>query len=186
MPFHRSPPALSLYGRLGPWLTVTDDYQVGQNVKATVVGRIEYGVLVELGSGVVALMNRKEIDWISTDPMETLRIGEEIDVKILSIDPDRKRMSVSRRTLLPNPQDAFVLTAQVGAVYLGTVRKCMDYGAFVEISPGVRGLLHISAMSDQGQNPSAEMKCSPGDRIRVRVINIDYDSRRISLAWAED
>ena len=182
MPPHLSPPTLSLCGRLGPWLTVTDDYQVGQDVQATVVGRIEYGLLVELVSGVVALLHSKEIDWISAQPMETLRMGEVIDVRILSIDSDRKRMSVSRRALLPNPQEAFVLTAQVGAVYLGTARKCMDYGTFVEIVPGVRGLLHISEMRGHAPNPSAGTSCSPGDRIRVRITGIDFDSRRITLA----
>lgn len=186
MPSHHSPPTLSLYGRLGPWLTVLDDYQVGQDVHAKVVGRIEYGVLVELGTGVVALMNRKEIDWTSVDPMQTLQMGEEINVRILSIDPERKRMSVSRRALLPNPQNAFVLTAREGEVYLGTVKKCMDYGAFVEIAPGVRGLLHVSEMVAQGQGPSASSVCSPGDGLRVRVIGLDHDSRRISLAMAWD
>ncbi len=175
-----------LYGQLGPWLTVTDDYQVGEDVQVTVVARIEYGLLVELGSGVVALLHRKEIDWTSVDPIETLRMGEVIDVRILSIDPDRKRMSVSRRALLPNPQDAFMQTVQVGAVYLGTVRKCVDYGAFVEIAPGVRCLLHVSEMAGPNEVASVARKCSIGDCIWVRISNIEHESKRITLAWWTD
>lgn len=186
MPSHRSPPALSYCGWFGPWLTITDEYQVGQDVKAIVVGRIAYGFLVELGSGIVALLHRKEIDWTSVDPMESLRNGEEINVRILSINPERKRMSVSRRALLPNPQDAFVLTARVGDVYLGTVKKNMGYGAFVEIAPGVRGLLHVSEMLVLGQELPSGTGISPECSLRVRIIGIDHVNRRISLAHALD
>ena len=186
MPSHRSPPALSHSGCFGPWLTITDEYQVGQDVKAIVVGRIAYGFLVKLGSGIVALLHRKEIDWTSVDPMESLRNGDVINVRILSINPERKWMSVSRRALLPNPQDAFVLTARVGDVYLGTVKKIMDYGAFVEIAPGVRGLLHVSEMVAQSQELSSGSRGSPDDSLRVRIIGIDHVNRRISLAQALD
>lgn len=153
---------------------MNNDYEVGQHVKATVVSKIEYGMRVELASGGVALLHRKDIDWISDDPMSLLSVGDVIDVRIISIDPERKRIKVSRRALLPNPQDAFVLNVQVGAVYLGTVRKILDYGAFIEIAPGVRGLLHSSEMGGQ--------TCSPGDSIRVRVVDIDYDSKHITLS----
>lgn len=184
MSSHRRPFSLPQYGLHGSWLNVLEDYQIGQDVQATVVGMIEYGMLVKLETGVVALLHRKEIDWISTEPLQVLQKGERVSVRILSIDPDRQRMSVSRRVLLPNPRDAFVQTAQVGTVYLGRVTKCMDYGAFVEIAPGVRGLLHISEMTVTSQEPLARAVCSPGESFLVRVIGIDHDIRRISLDLA--
>ncbi len=177
MPFNLTSSLLLQSGRLDPWQAVLEDYHVGQEVKVTVVGRIDYGLLVELSAGVVALLKRREIDWVSIEPMQALQIGEEVDVRIIGIDPDRQRMIVSRRVLLPNPLDAFVKTSQVGAVYLGTVRKCKAYGAFIELSPGVQGLLHNNKMTDHGLEPAAKI----GDNIRVRVIGIDQENQRIEL-----
>ena len=177
MPFTRRLSLLPQHGRLVPWLTVLEIYHVGQDVKATVVGSVDYGMLVELSCGIVALLRKGDIDWVSIKPMQALRIGEVVDVRIIGIDPDRQRMYVSRRVLLPNPIDAFVKTAQVGAVYLGTVRKCVLYGAFVELEPGVHGLLHNNKMTDYGLAPASKI----GDNIRVRVIGIDQEYRRIEL-----
>jgi small subunit ribosomal protein S1 len=177
MPSNRRLSLLSRYGRHDSWLTVQEDYHVGQDVRATVVGKKDSGMLVELSSGVVALLKRREIDWLSDEPMQALQIGEVVDVRIISIAPDRQRMSVSRRVLLPNPLDAFLKTVQVGAVYLGTVRKCRGYGAFVEIAPGVQGLLHNNKMTGHCQEAAANI----GDNIYVRVISIDQDNRRIAL-----
>jgi len=177
MPLHHRPFSPLQYGRLDPWLTVLDVYHVGQEVKATVVGKNDSGMLVELSAGVVALLKRREIDWTSDEPMQALQIGEEVDVRIISIDPDRQRMRVSRRVLLPNPLDAFLETAEVGTVYLGTVRKCILYGAFVEQEPGVHGLLHNNKMTDFGLAPASKI----GDNISVRVIGIDQNNRRIEL-----
>ncbi|MBP6421600.1 MAG: S1 RNA-binding domain-containing protein [Propionivibrio sp.] len=177
MQSNRRPSLLSQFGRLNPWLTVLEVYHVGRDVKATVVGSIDYGMLVELNSGIVALLRKGDIDWVSIEPMQALRIGEVVDVRIIGIDPDRQRMYVSRRVLLPNPIDAFVKTAQVGAVYLGTVRKCVLYGAFVELEPGVHGLLHNSKMTGHCLASASKI----GDNINVRVIGIDQENRRIEL-----
>ena len=186
MQSNRRPSLLSQFGRLNPWLTVLEVYHVGRDVKATVVGSIDYGMLVELNSGIVALLRKGDIDWVSIEPMQALRIGEVVDVRIIGIDPDRQRMYVSRRVLLPNPIDAFVKTAQVGAVYLGTVRKCVLYGAFVEIAPGVQGLLHISEMAGEMKELTARSGCTLGVCIRVCIIGIDSVNRRISLAPVND
>lgn len=177
MPLNRKLSLLPQYGRIDPWLTVLEDYHVGQEVKATVVGKKDSGMLAELSAGVVAMLKRSEIDWTSVEPMQALQIGEVVDVRIIGIDPDRRRMSVSRRVLLPNPLDAFVKTAQVGAVYLGTVRKSKVYGAFVEIAPGVHGLLHSNKMAGHCLEPAATI----GDNIFVRIIGIDQENRRLEL-----
>lgn len=173
--------------RQSSWLSVLNNYHVGQDVKATVVGQIEYGMLVKLGTGIVALLHRREIDWISIDiePMQVLQLGENINVRIMRIDTDRQRMSVSRRVLLPNPHDEFVKTAQVGTIYFGTVWKYEDYGAFVEIAPGVHGLLHINEMEGAIINRDGSAR-TPGDLIRVCIIMIDSVNRRISLASVKD
>ena len=177
MQSNRRPSLLAQFGRLNPWLNVLEVYRVGQEIKAIVVGSVDYGMLVELSSGIVALLRKGDIDWVSIKPMQALRIGEVVDVRIIGIDPDRQRMYVSRRVLLPNPIDAFVKTAQVGAVYLGTVRKCVLYGAFVELEPGVHGLLHNNKLTDYGLVPASKI----GDNINVRVIGIDQENRRIEL-----
>ena len=177
MPLQHRPFSLLHYGSLNPWLTVLDVYHVGQEVKATVVGKNDSGMLVELSAGVVALLKRREIDWVSIEPMHALQIGEVVDVRIIGIDPDRQRMRVSRRVLLPNPLDAFLKTAQVGTVYLGTVRKCKAYGALVDIYPGVQSLLHNNKLTDHGLGTAAKI----GDKILVRIIGIDQENRRIEL-----
>jgi ribosomal protein S1 len=164
--------------RMRPWLTVLEDYRVGQDVRATVISWIEYGALLKLGTGVIGLLHMKEIDWISIEPQQVLRLGEEVEVRILSINSDKRRMNLSRRVLLPNPMDAFVKTAQVGKVYLGTVWKCEGYGAFVEIAPGVRGLLHNNEI---GWDTAAKKGCTAGDIISVQIIGVDQVSRRIAL-----
>ena len=177
MPLHHRPFSPQQYGRPDPWLTVLEDYHVDQEVRVTVVGKNDSGMLVELSAGVVALLKRREIDWVSVEPMYALQIGEVVDVRIIGIDPDRQRMRVSRRALLPNPLDAFMKTAQVGTVFLGTIRKCILYGAFVELEPGVHGLLHNNKMTDYGLAPASKI----GDNISVRVIGIDQENRRIEL-----
>lgn len=164
--------------RIRPWLTVLEDYRVGQDVKATVISWIEYGALLKLGTGVIGLLHMNEIDWVRVEPQQMLQIGEKTEVRILSINPDKQRMNFSRRVLLPNPMNAFVKTAQVGEIYLGTVWKCEGYGAFVEIAPGVRGLLHNNEM---GRDPAAKEGCTAGDIISVRIIGVDQDNQRIAL-----
>jgi small subunit ribosomal protein S1 len=178
----RSPILVQQFGRHTPWMTVLEDYCIGQDVKASVVGSIEYGMIVKLRTGIKALLQRREIDWTSIEPMQVLQIGESVAVRIISIDADRQRMGVSRKVLLPNPKKAFLESAQVGEIHVGTVKKCREYGIIVEIFAGVCGLIHIGEIVGNTQKIQAEIDCTPGDQIRVCIISIDYINLRIKLA----
>jgi len=175
-----------LIKRVDLWKRSIQGYQVGQVVTGTIVEYRVYGVLVKLETDAVGLLHKDEIDWTKINPLEFMNLGDEIEVKILSIDEERQRIALSRRELLDDPRVMFIETAEVGNVYEGKVAKVVDYGMFVEISRGVRGLLHIDELGFQkDQNRTAfDAGLQPGDDLRVRLIKIEQDRRRLTLALA--
>ncbi|HEX8816547.1 MAG TPA: 30S ribosomal protein S1 [Terriglobales bacterium] len=153
----------------------------GETLHGTVRSLTDYGAFVDLG-GVDALLHVSDISWSRVQkPADVLSAGQEVDVKVLKVDPQNRRISVGMKQLLAHPWDAAAAKYKSGERVSGTVTKLMDFGAFVEIEPGVEGLIHVSEMSwsKRVQKPGDVVK--PGDQVEAVILSISPSERRIAL-----
>jgi small subunit ribosomal protein S1 len=153
----------------------------------------DYGAFVDLG-GVDGLLHVGEISWSRVNnPADVLTVGQQIEAKVLKIDPDKQRISLGMKQLQPHPWDAVPETYSVGQRVTGTVTRTTDFGAFVELAPGIEGLIHISEMSWGKKVRKATDVVKPGETVEAVVLAINAAERRISLGlkqafgdpWAE-
>jgi small subunit ribosomal protein S1 len=140
---------------------------------------VAYGAFVDLG-GVDGLIHISELDWGHLDhPSDVLRVGDELEVRILSVDQERERIELSRKSLLPDPWPVVTDALEVGQVVEGRVTNVVDFGAFVDVGQGVEGLIHTSEMPD-GKATCARL--GPEAPVKVRVLDIDRAKRRLALS----
>jgi len=155
--------------------------QEGEIVSGTVRSFAAYGAFVDIG-GVDGLLHISDMAWSRVKAAEDLlSVGEEIQVKILSVDPETQRISLGLKQLQAEPWDSAAATYAVGQRITGTVTRLMDFGAFVELEPGIEGLIHVSEMSwvKKVRKPSDMLK--EGDSVEAVVLAVDTASKRISL-----
>jgi small subunit ribosomal protein S1 len=155
--------------------------QVGDTLSGTVRSLTPYGAFVDLG-GIDGLLHISDISWSRVNkPEDVLSVGQEIQVRILKIDPETKKLSLGLKQLQPEPWEAASLKYQPGQRVAGSVTRLTDFGAFVEIEPGVEGLIHVSEMSwiKKVRHPSDILK--PGDTVDAVILAIKPEERRISL-----
>src|SRR5580765_2982403 len=153
----------------------------GETVCGTVRSLADYGAFVDLG-GVDGLLHVAEISWSRVNkPADLLSVGQEVEVRVLKVDPDKRRISLGMKQLLPHPWDAAAEKYKPGERVRGTVTRLMDFGAFVEIEPGVEGLIHVSEMSwsKKVRKPSDAVKS--GESVEAVVLGVNVPERRISL-----
>lgn len=165
-----------------PWEDIDSIIGVGDTVKATVSNIEPYGVFVDLGEDLEAFLHVSEISWDKNvkHPKDYLENNEEINVEVIEIDKEGRRLRVSRKNLLPKPMDAFTSENKVGDVVKGTVTSITDFGAFVKVG-SVEGLLHNQEISwDKSKNAKSELQV--GDEVEVKIIKIDKDAGKISLS----
>ena len=155
--------------------------QVGDMVKGTVSGLTSYGAFVDIG-GADGLIHISELSWDRASKVtDVLQLGDEVEVKVIKLDADQSRISLSLRQLQQDPWERLMQTTPVGAIVEGTVTKTKKYGAFLQILPGIEGLLHISELSwDHVEKTEDVLKV--GETIQVKVIGVDTARRRISLS----
>ena len=159
------------------WATIAE----GQVRKGVVKGITDFGVFVDLG-GVDGLLHISELAWGRVKhPSEVVREGEEIEVKVLRVDKEKGKISLGRKQVLPDPWENVESKYPVGAVVEGEVTRTAPFGAFVQIEPGVEGLVHISEISSK-HITKPEEAVKPGDKVMVRVLRVRPDERRISLS----
>ncbi|GAC1617761.1 MAG: 30S ribosomal protein S1 [Candidatus Dormibacteraceae bacterium] len=160
-----------LFGRLA----------VGDTVKGTVSGLTTYGAFVDIG-GADGLIHISELSWDRVSKVsDVLQVGDEVSVKVIKLDADQSRISLSLRQLQQDPWEQVVASLPVGSQVDGQVTKTKKYGAFLQIVPGIEGLLHISELSwDHVEKTEDVLKV--GDDISVKVIGVDTARRRISLS----
>lgn len=152
-----------------------------ETVHGTVRSLMDYGAFVDIG-GVDALLHVSDISWQRVNkPADVLSVGQEIDAVILKIEADKKRISIGMKQLQPHPWDAAAGKYTAGERVRGTVTRVTDFGAFVELEPGIEGLIHISEMSwtRKVRNPADVVK--PGDTVEAVVLAVNIAERRISL-----
>ena len=166
-----------------PWEHVPEHYAVGTRMHGTVVGITDYGAFIELEPGVEGLVHVSEMTWSrrTRHPSKIVSIGDLVEVVVLDLKPDSRRISLGLKQTLPDPWDTVQQKYPVGTVVAGRVRNLTDFGAFIELEEGVDGLIHVSDISwtERVQKPNEKFK--KGDLVQAKVLKIDSDQRRISL-----
>ena len=153
----------------------------GQIVKGVVKNLTDYGAFVDLG-GLDGLLHITDISWSRvTNPSEVLSLGQEIDVKILSFDKEKLRVSLGLKQIQNDPWETIEGKYSVGGVYEATVSNLTDYGCFAELEQGVEGLIHLSELDWTNKNIHPSKVVDLEEKIKVMVLEIDNDKRRISL-----
>ena len=155
--------------------------QPGQVVEGKISNIVDFGAFVDL-DGIDGLIHISELSWSHVNhPSEVLSIGDTVRVKVLDIDRDRQRISLGLKQTQADPWQQVLDSYNPGDVLEGKVTKVVAFGAFVEIVPGVEGLVHISELAEHHvENPSEVV--NPGDEVRVRILEVDEERRRISLS----
>jgi len=170
-----------------PWILVPEKYPVGKRVQGAVVSVVDYGAFVALEEGVEGLIHVSEMSWTKKikNPRSVLEIGAEVEVVVSEVDPDKRRLSLSLRATEPNPWEQVAETYHVGSQVDGQVRNLTDFGAFVEIIPGVDGLVHISDMSWTRRINHPSEVVQKGQDVEAVITAIDVVNQRISLSMKE-
>ena len=166
-----------------PWKDVAARYPVGTRVSGKVVSITNYGAFIELEPGIEGLVHISEMSWTRNvrHPSKLVSIGESIEAVVLKVDPNEEKISLGMKQTEQDPWMVLPLKYPVGTRLEGKVRNLTSFGAFVEIEPGIDGLVHISDMSwtKRVQHPSEVVK--KGDAVNVVILNIDSENKRISL-----
>ena len=166
-----------------PWKEVAEKYPVGTRVRGKVVSITDYGAFVELERGVEGLIHISEMSWTKhvRHPSKIVAVGDDIEVMVLKIDPENEKISLGLKQTEPDPWETLAEKYPPGTPLEGKVRNLTNFGAFVEIEEGIDGLVHISDMSwtKRVRHPSEVVK--KGDVVRVKVLEVNRESRRISL-----
>lgn len=158
--------------------------EVGQIIEGTVQRLTDFGAFVDIG-GVDGLVHVSELAWNRVDhPSDVLSEGDKIKVKVLKVSPEDERISLSLKETLEGPWDQVSDHIQVGDIVTGTVRRLVSFGAFVEVYPGVEGLVHISQISQRHIATPAEV-LKENQEVKVKVLDMQTDQKRISLSIRE-
>jgi small subunit ribosomal protein S1 len=166
-----------------PWNTVTERYAVGSHVHGKVVSLADYGAFVELEKGVEGLLHVSELSWTKriTHPSKLLTVGQDIEVVVLEVSPEHRRISLGLKQVGPNPWEQVRANHPVGTRIHGKIKSITDFGVFVEIEEGIDGLVHISDLhwTKKVKHPSELYK--KGDEVDAVVLGVDVENERVSL-----
>ncbi len=169
--------------REDPWSTVITRYPVGQTTKGKVVSITDYGVFVELEEGVEGLIHVSEMTWSKKPrhPSKMVSVGDEVEVMVLNIETETKRISLGMKQLQPNPWDLVTENYPVGSVIEGKIKNITDFGVFIGIEEGIDGLIHVSDLSWTERIKHPSEKYTKGETIQAVVLKIDKENERFSL-----
>jgi small subunit ribosomal protein S1 len=166
-----------------PWVDVDNKYPVKTRISGRVVSITDYGAFVELEKGIEGLVHVSEMSWSRhvKHPSKMVSIGDTVDAVVLTLDKEKKRISLGMKQIEPNPWDGIEQKYPIGTEVEGLVRNLTDFGAFIELEDGVDGLIHISDLSwnKKIKHPSEVLKKK--DKVTAAVLNIDKEACRISL-----
>jgi len=171
--------------RPDPWIGISQRYPTGEKFKGEVVAITDFGAFVRLEEDVEGLVHVSELSWgFPEDPREVVKEGDMVEVVVLDVDEENRRISLSMRRAQPDPWDNIEEKYPEGSVVTGKVTKLLDFGAFVQLEEGVEALLHISEMSwERISHPSEVLK--EGDEVTLKVIKSDSSRRKIRLSLRE-
>ncbi|WP_027189404.1 30S ribosomal protein S1 [Fundidesulfovibrio putealis] len=166
-----------------PWQNIADKYPVDRRMSGKVTNLVDYGAFVELEAGVEGLVHISEMSWTRKlrHPSQMVHLGDEVEVVVLGVDPDKKRISLGMKQVKPNPWDLVAERYPEGAVLEGTVKNITEFGIFIGIEDGIDGLIHVSDISwtKKVRHPGEMFKV--GDVVRAKVLTVDKQSEKFTL-----
>ncbi|MCC5829147.1 MAG: 30S ribosomal protein S1 [Phycisphaeraceae bacterium] len=166
-----------------PWQDIEKKYPANTRVQGVVTNIVSYGAFVKLEDGVEGLVHISEMSWTKriNHPSEMFSVGEEIEVVVLEVDKDKQEISLGVKQTEVNPWDLVAQKYPPGTVVEGKVRNLTNYGAFIEIEPGIDGLLHVSDLSWTRKLTHPNEMLKKGDQLKCVVLEVDQDKQRVSL-----
>ena len=166
-----------------PWESIGEQFKVGQKIKGKISNITDFGVFIELLPGVDGLAHISDLSWTEhiDHPADIYKKGQEVEAVVLSVDPEKKKVSLGVKQLTPDPWESIEKEYPVGSVIEGDVSRITNFGAFIRLPIGVEGLVHISELSDQNVD-KVEDVLKLGDKKQFRVINVNRNERRLGLS----
>ena len=166
-----------------PWVGIARRYPQGTRLFGKVTNLTDYGAFVEIEQGIEGLVHVSEMDWTNKNihPTKVVQLGDEVEVMILEIDEDRRRISLGMKQCLPNPWDDFAMNHKKGDKVKGAIKSITDFGIFIGLPGGIDGLVHLSDLSWTVSGEEAKQNFKKGDEVEAVVLSIDVDKERISL-----
>ncbi|MBI4006449.1 MAG: 30S ribosomal protein S1 [Gammaproteobacteria bacterium] len=166
-----------------PWADLTKRFPEGTKLHGRVTNLADYGCFVELQEGVEGLVHVSEMDWTNKNvhPSKLVNIGDEVDVVILDIDKERRRISLGMKQCQPNPWEQFAASHNKGDRVKGTIKSITDFGIFIGLEGGIDGLVHLSDITWAGTGEEAIRNYSKGEELETVVLAVDAERERISL-----
>ena len=170
-----------------PWSSVVEIYSVGAKLKGRISSVAEYGAFVELEPGVEGLVHVSEMSWSkrSKSPKQMFRAGDEVEVQVLGVDTEDRRISLGMRQLQPNPWEVAAGKYRVGMTIEGRIRNVTDFGAFVELEDGIDGLVHVSDISRSKKGLSPKEMVQRGEMVKAVITSLDVEGQRMSLSMKD-
>ena len=166
-----------------PWENIENKYKVGDKVSGRVVSLTDYGAFIEIEKGIEGLIHISEMSWTQhiSHPSQFVSMGQVVEAVILSLDKGDKKISLGMKQLTPDPWEELMKKYPIGSKHTGIARNLTNFGVFVELEPGIDGLIHISDLSwtKKIRHPGEVVK--KGEEIEVVVLSVDTDQRKISL-----
>jgi small subunit ribosomal protein S1 len=166
-----------------PWIGLSRRYPPGTRLFGKVTNITDYGAFVEIESGIEGLVHVSEMDWTNKNihPTKVVQLGDEVEVMILEIDEDRRRISLGMKQCMPNPWDEFAMNHKKGDRVAGQIKSITDFGVFVGLPGGIDGLVHLSDLSWANAGEVAVRDYKKGQEVEAVVLAIDVERERISL-----
>ncbi len=166
-----------------PWATVADHYAEGDLVTGEIVSLADFGAFVAIEAGLEGLVHVTELAWKERiqHPRELLVMGQEVTAKIISLDVEARRLGLSIKQLKPNPWVTLSAELSPGSRFTGPIRNVTDFGLFVEASPGIEGLVHVSNISWNERDDAPTEGYAAGDEVEVVVLSVDVEAERLEL-----
>jgi small subunit ribosomal protein S1 len=166
-----------------PWVGISRRYPTGTRLFGKVTNLTDYGSFVEVEQGIEGLVHVSEMDWTNknVDPKKIVTLGDEVEVMVLEIDEERRRISLGMKQCKPNPWEDFSLSHKKGDRVKGQIKSITDFGVFVGLPGGIDGLVHLSDLSWSETGEEAVRKYKKGDEVEAVVLAIDVEKERISL-----
>ena len=166
-----------------PWQAVAEKYKVGEVYKGKVTNITDYGAFIELEDGIEGLVHVSEMSWTrkNVHPGKIVSTSEEVEVKVLEVDGDKRRISLGIKQCTPNPWAAYIEEHPAGSVITGKIKNITEFGLFIGLTDEIDGMIHLSDISWEKSGEEAVKDYSKGQEIEAKIIDVDVEKERISL-----
>ncbi|HSC95253.1 MAG TPA: 30S ribosomal protein S1 [Burkholderiales bacterium] len=166
-----------------PWVGISRRYPTGTRLFGKVSNLTDYGAFVEIEPGIEGLVHVSEMDWTNKNvhPSKVTQLGDEVEVMVLEIDEERRRISLGMKQCMPNPWEEFAMNHKKGDRVKGSIKSITDFGIFIGLPGGIDGLVHLSDLSWSKPGEEAVREYKKGQEVETQVLSIDVERERISL-----